>query len=122
VNRDLTPTEGVRLLLEREREDAAGAVYKAAAYTPTATYEGLATLGEDGAVELTVEAPEDLVEMLTMVAKLTARGAAGRREEGLPNAPYGPLAKHRLNALNYDRQLHAGLPGNLLKGGVSFLL
>jgi hypothetical protein len=87
VNRDLTPTEGVRLLLEREREDAAGAVYKAAVYTPTATYEGLATLGDDGSVAVVVEAPADLVEMLTMVAKLTARSAAKKREDGLPPWP-----------------------------------
>jgi hypothetical protein len=87
VNRDLTPTEGVRLLLERQREDAAGAVYTAAIYTPSASYEGLATLGEDGSVAISVEAPADLVEMLTMAARLLARGAAGRREEGLPAWP-----------------------------------
>ena len=87
MNRDLTPTEGVRLLLERQREDAAGATYKAAIFTPTTSYEGLATLGEDGSVAIAVKAPADLVEMLTMAARLLARGAAGRREEGLATWP-----------------------------------
>ena len=87
MNRDLTPTEGVRLLLERQREDASGATYRAVIYTPATSYEGLATLGEDGSVALAVEAPADLVEMLTMAARLMARGAAGRREEGLPAWP-----------------------------------
>ena len=87
MNRDLTPTEGVRLLLERHREDAAGAAYRAAIYTPTASYEGLATLRDDGSVTISVEAPAELVEMLTMAARLLARGAVARREEGLPAWP-----------------------------------
>jgi hypothetical protein len=87
VNRDLTPTEGARFLLERERDDGATAVYKAAIYTPQLAYEGTATLGEDGSVSLDIAAPADLVEMLTMVAKLTARAAAKKREDGMPPWP-----------------------------------
>jgi hypothetical protein len=87
VNRDLTPTEGVRLLLERDRDEGARAVYKAAIYTPTSSYEGLATLGDDGSVTLDVTAPAELTELLAMVAKLTARGAEKRREDGLPAWP-----------------------------------
>jgi hypothetical protein len=87
VNRDLTPTEGVRLLLERDCDDGARAVYKAAIYTPTSSYEGLATLGDDGSVTLDVTAPDELSEMLAMVARLTARGAEKRREDGLPVWP-----------------------------------
>lgn len=84
---DLTPTEGARFLLEREREDGATCVYKAAIYTPDATFEGTATLSADGSVAISVTAPEDLAEMLTMVAKLTARSAGKKREDGLPPWP-----------------------------------
>ena len=87
MNRDLTPTEGARFLLEREREEGGRAVYKAAIYTPDATYEGTATLGDDGSVALAIEAPAELAEMLTMVGKLTARAAAKKRDDGLPPWP-----------------------------------
>lgn len=87
MNRDLTPTEGARFLLEREREAGATAVYKAAIYTPDATYEGSATLADDGSVTLEITAPAELAEMLTMVGKLTARAAAKKRDDGLPPWP-----------------------------------
>lgn len=87
MNRDLTPTEGARFLLERQHEDGARAVYKAAIYTPDATYEGTATLTDDGSVALEVIAPEELADMLTMVAKLTARAAGKKREDGMPPWP-----------------------------------
>jgi hypothetical protein len=90
VNRDLTPSEGARLLLEREREreGEARADYRAAIYTPDATYEGRAVLGEDGSVVLTVEgAPDELADALRMLAKLTARAASKKREDGLPPWP-----------------------------------
>jgi hypothetical protein len=87
VNRDLTPTEGVRLLLEREREDGAAAVYTASIFTPDATYAGQATLHDDGTAEVAVEAPADLIEMMRMLAKLTARAAAKKRDDGLPPWP-----------------------------------
>jgi hypothetical protein len=88
VNRDLTPTDGVRLLLERERQGGARAEYRAAIYTPAATFEGRAVLGEDGSAELDVPgAPEELAEALQMIAKLTARAAAKKRQDGLPPWP-----------------------------------
>ncbi len=87
MNRDLTPTEGVRLLLEREREDGTRGIYRVQVFTPATTFSGTATLDDDGSVALTLEAPADLVDMMTMVAKLTARGAAGRREDGMPPWP-----------------------------------
>ena len=88
MNRDLTPTEGARFLLERERETGATAVYTAAIYTPDATFEGIATLTEDGSVAVEITAPAELTEMLTMVARLTARAAAKKRQDGL--SPWPP--------------------------------
>ena len=86
MNRDLTPTEGARLLLEREREDGARAEYRAAIYTPGATYEGRATLADDDA-QVAIDAPEELAEALRMLAKLTARAAGKKRADGLPPWP-----------------------------------
>lgn len=86
----LTPTEGARFLLERVRDEEGGAraVYRTAIYTPDATYEGTATLSDDGGATLTdTNAPAPLVEMLAMLAKLTARSAAKKREGGLPPWP-----------------------------------
>ena len=100
----LTPTEGARFLLEREREQdgGSGAIYRTAIYTPSATYEGSATLTDDGAAVLTehlavrpaddtaaapTRAPDELVAVLQMLAKLTARSAPKKREDGLPPWP-----------------------------------
>jgi hypothetical protein len=88
VSDSLTPTEGARYLLEREREDGTRAVYRAAVFTPSATYRGSAILDEDGSA--TVEAPdvpEELLASLHMLARLTARSAAKKREDGLPPWP-----------------------------------
>ena len=80
----LTPTVGARFLLERETVEAARASYHAAIYAPDATYTTTALLDEDGSVEIApCGAPEELHAMLTMLARLTARGAAKRREDGL---------------------------------------
>jgi hypothetical protein len=80
----LRPTEGARFLLERERDDSSRATYRATIYTPDADFATTAILGEDGSVDLPPSgAPDDLDEMLAMLAKLTARGAAKRREDGL---------------------------------------
>jgi hypothetical protein len=87
VNRDLTPTEGVRLLLERERDDGTAAIYTASIFTPDATYTGRATLMEDGTASLELEAPAELSEMIMMIAKLTARSAAKKRQDGMPPWP-----------------------------------
>jgi hypothetical protein len=84
----LTPTEGARFLLEREQDDGARARYRAAIYTPAATYVGHATLADDGSVEIEAAgAPEELFSTLQMLAKLTARSAAKKREDGLPPWP-----------------------------------
>ena len=102
----LTPTEGARFLLEREREEPDGqAVYRTRIYTPQVTYEGFATLRDDGTATLTEQvpaplsggrtsqnlpeggAPQDLVDALHMLAKLTARSASKKREDGLPPWP-----------------------------------
>ncbi|MBV8758587.1 MAG: hypothetical protein JO257_14975 [Deltaproteobacteria bacterium] len=87
MNRDLTPTEGVRVLLERRREEGTSCRYRVELFTPDATYAGEATLGEDGSVELQLTAPDELADAARMFAKLTARGAAGRRADGLPPWP-----------------------------------
>jgi len=68
-------------LLERASEDGE---YRAAIYTPTATYEGRASLHEDGSADVAIAgAPDELADALRMLAKLTARGAASRRADGL---------------------------------------
>jgi hypothetical protein len=88
TNAPLTPTEGARFLLEREQDDGTRARYRAAIYTPDATYEGHATLTDDGSVEIEAAgAPDELFSTLQMLAKLTARSAAKKREDGLPPWP-----------------------------------
>ena len=88
VSDALTPTEGARFLLEREQDHDTHARYRVAIYTPTGTYEGHATLRDDGSVELDAgDAPGALVPTLHMLAKLTARSAAKKREDGLPPWP-----------------------------------
>lgn len=75
-------------MFEREQDDGARARYRVAIYTPDATHEGHATLGDDGSVELDAPgAPEELFAVLQMLAKLTARSAAKKREDGLPPWP-----------------------------------
>lgn len=75
-------------MLERREDRGASATYRAAIYTPTTTYEGLATLADDGTSTVDVPgAPEDLVATLAMLAKLTARSAPKKREDGLPPWP-----------------------------------
>lgn len=84
----LTPTSGARFLLERTAEDGSRATYRAKILTPDKSYESTAALADDGTVELApTGAPGDLDEMLAVFAKLTARGAAKRREDGLPPWP-----------------------------------
>ena len=84
----LTPTEGARYLLERREDRGASATYRAVIYTKDATYEGIATLADDGTATVDVaDVPEDLLAALAMLAKLTARSAPKKREEGLPPWP-----------------------------------
>jgi len=70
---ELTPTEGARYLLELERVDGDSAHYRVAIYTPDATYEGRALLHASGSVDMTIQAPVELAELLATFAKLTAR-------------------------------------------------
>ncbi|MDB4958663.1 MAG: hypothetical protein JWO36_6232 [Myxococcales bacterium] len=82
------PTAGARFLLERQRDDGARAVYRVAIETSDASYEGRAILADDGSVELSpTGAPSELENTLAMLAKLTARSAAKKREDGLPPWP-----------------------------------
>ncbi|MBA2538887.1 MAG: hypothetical protein H0V17_04565 [Deltaproteobacteria bacterium] len=84
------PATGARFLLERlaEHEADAGALatatYRATVFTPDAEFTATATLRDDGTFELPATgAPEDLHDGLSMQARLIARGAAKRREDGL---------------------------------------
>jgi hypothetical protein len=90
MDRDLHPTDGARYLLERDGEldGGARARYRAAIYTPDAAFTAIATLGDDGAVELPATgAPGELHARLATIARLVARDAARRRSDGLPAWP-----------------------------------
>jgi hypothetical protein len=96
VNRDLHPTDGARYLLELDAPgsdgggggDGARARYRAAIYTPGAEFTAAATLGDDGSVELAATgAPDELHARLLAIAKLVARDAARRRDDGMPPWP-----------------------------------
>jgi hypothetical protein len=84
---DLTPTEGARFLFERASEDAAGARYSVAIYTPGTTFAGNASLGYDGSVTLELEAPAELAATAEVFSKLLARGAQKLRDDGMPPWP-----------------------------------
>jgi hypothetical protein len=86
----LPPTSvnnGARFELVLDHADGAKATYRAAIHTPEHTYEGRAVLGDDGAVTLSIDAPAELAGKLEMFAKLTARGASKRRDDGLAAWP-----------------------------------
>lgn len=84
MSRNLRPTEGARFLLERTDDQGSRATYRAAIYTPDAEFTSAATLDEDGSAELAATgAPGDLDERLRTIAKLLARDAMRRREDGL---------------------------------------
>jgi hypothetical protein len=75
-------------LLERIAEREGGAEYRATIFTPEATHAGTAELRDDGSASVTVEgATAELVEVMQMLAKLTARSAAKKREDGFPPWP-----------------------------------
>jgi len=78
---------GARFELVLEHADGPRATYRAAITTPDKVFEGRAVLGDDGAVALELEAPAELSGKLEMFAKLTARGASKRREDGLAAWP-----------------------------------
>lgn len=79
---------GARYLLERGAHDDARAEYACAITTQDQEWRTTAVLRDDGSFELApCPAPAELVAMLEMFAKLTARGAAQRRDEGLITWP-----------------------------------
>lgn len=89
----LRPTEGARFLLQLDGvdEDGARARYRAWVLTPGESFEYQATLGDDAAVEVRAvgaAAAAELTTMLTTIARLTARAAAGKRTDGLPPWPH----------------------------------
>lgn len=82
------PTAGARFLLELDGVDGTRARYRATVFVPDADYASVATLAEDGSVDLApTGAPGELDDTLAMFAKLLARGVAKRREDGLPPWP-----------------------------------
>ena len=87
MSRNLHPTEGARFLLERAAlsDDGVRATYKVSIYTPAAVFSSTAALAEDGTATLAgpTSAPGDLDDRLTNLAKLVARDAPRRRDEGL---------------------------------------
>ena len=86
----LAPEAGARFLLELAGDDGASARYAAAVITPDQRFDYDAVLAEDGAAALTARgdaAPAELEGGLQMIAKLTARSAAKKREDGLPPWP-----------------------------------
>jgi hypothetical protein len=94
MQRDLHPTDGARYLFELDGaagaagDDARGARYRVAIYTPDTAYTGLATLGDDGSVALSpTGAPAELHARLTSIAKLVARDAGKLRDDGMPPWP-----------------------------------
>lgn len=85
---ELRPTAGARFLLERIAESGDRATYRAVIYTPDAEFSSNAELRDDGTFDLPpTGAPPELQEALTMQARLLARGAVKRREDGLPTWP-----------------------------------
>lgn len=93
------PSAGARYTLERrsqsEPTEGAGpagssARYEATIATPAATYRAELTLRDDGEVTLAFigdAPPESFEKALAMFAKLTARSAPARRDEGVPVWP-----------------------------------
>ena len=88
----LHPTEGIRLLLERDlvEPDEVAARYRIAVYTPDARYAYRGRLELGGGAELTADgepAPKAIEEKLRVHARVVARDAARKRKEGLPAWP-----------------------------------
>jgi hypothetical protein len=90
VGRTWRPTSGARYLLERIAETEPGgstpasATYRVTVFTPDAEFTATATLRDDGTFDVPATgAPTELHDGLVMQARLIARGAAKRREDGL---------------------------------------
>ncbi len=81
----LRPQDGARFLLERTADTGAQASYRATIYTPESEHVTSAVLSDAGSVELAAPsgAPAELEAMLVMLARLVARGASKRRDDGL---------------------------------------
>jgi hypothetical protein len=91
VTRDpLTPEAGARYLLELVGGDGASARYRAAVVTPDQRFDYDAVLVDDGTATLTAHgaaAPAELEASLHMLARLTARSATKKRDDGMPPWP-----------------------------------
>jgi hypothetical protein len=94
------PSEGAKLLLERQRvaDDGERADYTASIYLPDRRYDFDARLAMDGSAELSPRednpdpTPDPAIaKALTNIAKSIARAAKRKRDEGLPPWP------HRIN-------------------------
>jgi hypothetical protein len=93
MTRDLHPTDGARYLLELD-DPALGAAhvsrvrYRATIYTSDAAFAAVATLCDDGSVELgPTGAPAELHARLATIAKLVARDAGKLAADGMPAWP-----------------------------------
>jgi hypothetical protein len=92
VNEALNPTEGIRLLLERQEvdPDAQCARYQATIYTVSSSFHYAAELSMDGAATLRADgeaASEEDLDTLSKLAKSTARAAKRKQAEKLPPWP-----------------------------------
>lgn len=89
--RALRPAAGARFLFElRAAASDGSAEYAAFVLTPSATFAYAATLRGDGGVALAPEGPAASPAheaALAMFGKLTGRGAAARRADGLATWP-----------------------------------
>lgn len=85
----LTPTAGARFVLEREAAEARTARYRGRIVTPDATWDYTIDLAIGTEPVLSAGgAPPELEKVLAMIARLTARGADKRVEDGLPAWPH----------------------------------
>jgi hypothetical protein len=73
------PETGLRIQLERDpKVKAAPYVYRGAAITPDASFEGEVVVGEDGRVDVAIEsAPPELVEKVRLIVRTVVRQADG---------------------------------------------
>ena len=84
MSRNLHPTEGARFLLERVDDQGSRATYRVSVYTPDAVFTATGTFDEAGIADVaSTGAPGDLDERMRTIAKLVARDATKRREDGL---------------------------------------
>ena len=90
----LAPEAGARYLLELAGDDGTRARYRAAVITPDQRFDYDAVLVDDGTATLTAHAapaPTELEDGLHMLARLTARSAPKKRDDGMPPWPHRVL-------------------------------